>query len=163
MQQWVRLQLAWLERLPAALKLILPPVFTCLAWLALAPLFARLGLIPPLQNGSHALQQGVVIGLGTWLTWKWLLIGILALHLVNSHVYFGQSPFWNFIAVTGGNLLAPLRRLPLRVARIDLAPIVAIIMVSLLAASALNGMEFKLRGSTWHVPGLTELFNRLPF
>jgi uncharacterized protein YggT (Ycf19 family) len=36
---------------------------------------------------------------------------------------------WEFIGATARNLLAPLRRLPLRIARFDFSPLVGVILI----------------------------------
>jgi len=53
----------------------------------------------------------------------------LLLHLVASYVYLGSSPLWEFINATARNLLAPLRRMPLRIARFDFTPLIAVILI----------------------------------
>ncbi len=63
---------------------------------------------------AQLLVQAAVIGLGSYLAWKYLILGILMFHLVNTHVYLGNLPVWNCVDATARNLLAPLRWLPLR-------------------------------------------------
>jgi uncharacterized protein YggT (Ycf19 family) len=53
------------------------------------------------------------------------------LHLIASYVYLGTSPMWDFVGVTASNLLAPLRWLPLRLARFDFAPLAGVILILL--------------------------------
>jgi len=72
---------------------------------------------------------------------------ILFLSLLSSYVYLGNHWFWNFVAVTSRNLLAPLRWIPLRLGKVDFAPIAGMVVVFILA-------EFAERG-------LVELFERL--
>ena len=74
--------------------------------------------------------------------------GLLALHLLSTYVFLGQQPFWNFIALTGRNLLLPLRWIPLCIGKADFAPVVGIGLVFLAS-------EFAERG-------LTALYERLP-
>ena len=54
------------------------------------------------------------------------------LHLVASYVYLGANPLWDFVGATARNLLAPLRRLPLRIARFDFAPVAGVVLIFLL-------------------------------
>ena len=63
------------------------------------------------------------------LTLKFVLPVILLLHLVTSYVYLGKSPVWDFIATTARGLLALLRWLPLRVGKLDLGPLAAIVLI----------------------------------
>lgn len=73
----------------------------------------------------------MVLGLAAYLSWKYLLVAILLLHTVNSHVYLGANPFWNFVEVAARNLMRPVRWLPLRVGQVDFAPVVGIALVFL--------------------------------
>jgi uncharacterized protein YggT (Ycf19 family) len=75
-------------------------------------------------------------------------VGICVLYLVNSYVYLGNSYFWTFINLTGSNLLRPFRALPLRVGKVDLAPLLLIVLVLAL--------------SHWAALWLPAIFQRLP-
>ena len=147
LQKLVRLHLGRIARWPWAIKLLLPLVIAGLLWLALNPLLAQWRIIPPGRSAAHRLEQAGAIGLGAYLSWKYLIGAILALYLLNSYVYLGKHFVWDFVSMTGHNLLAPLRWLPLRVAKLDFSPIVAIALISLAAELAERG--------------LTELYARL--
>jgi len=148
MQKLVRLPLGRIDRWPWPVKSLLPLLVGVLAWYLLSLLLARLTIIPPALSRAHRLEQGLVIGLGSYLSWKYLIGGLLALHLVTSYIYLGNQPFWNFVALTGRNLLRPLRWLPLRLGKVDFAPLVGIALVFLAAELAERG--------------LTALYERLP-
>lgn len=148
LQKLVRLQLGRVDRWPWPVKALLPLLITLLLWYLLSLLFCRLSLIPPISSNTHRLEQAIVIGLGSYLSWKYLIGGLLALYLVGSYVYLGNQPLWNFVAMTGGNLLIPLRRAPLRLGKVDFAPLVGIALVFL-------GAELAERG-------LNLLYNNLP-
>ncbi len=60
---------------------------------------------------------------------QFLLPAFLLLHLVTSYVYLGTSPVWDFVGATARNLLAPLRWLPLRIARFDFAPLAGVLLI----------------------------------
>jgi len=143
----VRLQLGWLERWPTGLKLLLPFCLITLIWFALAPLFNHLGFPPPTSRWE-VWQKGMVLGLAIYFCWKYLIVGILLLHTVNSHVYLGANPLWNFVEVTARNLLTPIRWLPLCLGKVDFAPIAGIALVFL-------ADEYGSRA-------LTKLFQHLP-
>jgi uncharacterized protein YggT (Ycf19 family) len=64
-----------------------------------------------------------------FFTLQYLLPVFLLLYLVTNYVYLGSSPLWDFIGETARNLLAPLRSLPLRVARLDFAPLAGVILI----------------------------------
>jgi uncharacterized protein YggT (Ycf19 family) len=148
MHRLVRFQLGWLDRWPPAVKLLLPPAVAGLFWFALAPLFTELSILPPAESIWHLLAQALVMGLATLLAWKFLIAAVLGLHLLISYVYLGQSPLWHYVTMTARRLLVPLTWIPLRIGRIDFAPVLAI-AVALLAAEA---FEY----------GLTALWTRLP-
>lgn len=147
MQRFLRVQLGWVVRWPAPLKLLLPLVLGSLFWLILNPVLARLNIIPPSISETQRVEQALLIGLGAYLTWKYMIGIILFLSLLSSYIYLGNHWFWNFVAATSRNLLAPLRWLPLRLGKVDFAPIAGMVVVFILA-------EFAERG-------LVELFERL--
>ena len=140
LQRLVRAHLGVVERCPRFIKWFLPLLLAGLAFLALHPLLARLGVIPAMKNRNHLLEQAAVIGLGSYLTWKYLIVGVLLLHLLNSYVYLGNSPLWAFINATAHGLLAPLSWLPLRVGRVDFGPPLAIVLTLLAGELAARGL-----------------------
>jgi len=138
-QRLVRLWLGRLERWPGAVRLLLPLAVTVLAWGLLHPLLARLNLVPANAPG-RLLAQGAAIGLSAYLTLKYLVIALLILYLLNSYVYLGEFALWNFVDATTRRLLCPLQKLPLRVWKIDFAPVLSIILVLLAAEYAQRGL-----------------------
>jgi uncharacterized protein YggT (Ycf19 family) len=148
LQKLVRLHLGRLDRWPWPVKVLLPLLFSLACWYCLSLLLARLGSIPPAASKIHRLEQAVVVGVGSYLSWRYLIGGLLALYLVGSYVYLGDQPVWSFIALTGRNLLTPLRWVPLRLGKADFAPLVGIALVFFAAELAERG--------------LTELYQRLP-
>ena len=55
-----------------------------------------------------------------------LIMILLALHLLNSYVYFGEQMFWKTVNESGKRLLVPLRILPWESGKVDFAPVVAL-------------------------------------
>jgi hypothetical protein len=145
---WVRAHLGWWARLPGVLRGLLPFVGIGLLWVAMHPLLVRLNLLPPGASGRQLAQEAGLIGAGAVLAWKPLLLGTLLLHVLASYVYFGNHLFWNYVAITGRNLLRPLDWLPLRLGKVDFAPFVALGLVQAAA-------HYLARG-------LTTLHGRLP-
>jgi uncharacterized protein YggT (Ycf19 family) len=135
-QKLVRLHLGSIARWPWPLKSLLPLAIAGLLWLGLNPLLAYWQIIPPARSPVHRLEQAAAIGVGAYLTWKYLVGAILVLYLLSSYVYLGNHSFWSFIALTGRNLVSPLHWLPLRIGKIDLSPIVGIALVLFAAALA---------------------------
>jgi uncharacterized protein YggT (Ycf19 family) len=91
---------------------------------------------------AHRIGQSLLIGMGSYLAWKYVVSGLLVLHLLNSYIYFGKHPFWNYVNATARTLLQPLERVPLRAGRVDFAPVVGIALVFLLAGLAERGLIF---------------------
>lgn len=145
---------------PWGVRLVLPWLGGGAAWLTLLPLLTALQLVPPPVSSVHRLEQAVLLGLSAYLMWKPLVVGLLLLHLLNSYVYLGTHPFWGFVSVAGRSLLRPLARLPLRTRRLDFAPVVAIALVLLICRLAQQGL--RLPGAGWTLPGLADLYMRLP-
>ena len=90
------------------------------------------GVVARLNSTTHLGGQALLVGAALGLTLKWLIPAILLVHVVNSYVYLGTNPMWDFVSTTSRNLLAPLRYVPLQIAQIDLAPLVAIALIVLL-------------------------------
>jgi uncharacterized protein YggT (Ycf19 family) len=140
-QKLVRVSLGSIDRLPAAVKMTLPLIVVVLVWLLLAPLLAHWQIIPEAVSFAHRLEQGAVIGLWTYLNWKYLIGLLLALYLVHSYVYLGNHPLWNYVNVTATRLLVPFRPLPLRAGKVDFAPLILTALVFCGAALAEFGLK----------------------
>jgi uncharacterized protein YggT (Ycf19 family) len=139
-QRLLGAQLGPAERWPWLVKLVLPLLLSALLWLSFNPLLARLDLVPRPPSKIARFEQAAIIGLGGYLTWKYLIIAFLGLYVLSSYVYLGPHPWWNFVALTGRRLLAPLRWMPLQVGKVDFAPVVAIALVFFLAELGERGL-----------------------
>jgi len=162
----LRSQLGRGERWPWGLKLLLPfLVVTVLWWLVSWPL-TYWELLPRSVSLGQRTEQALLVGLGSYLAGKFLIVGTLALNLVSSYVFFGRHPFWQQLEEISRRLLAPLRFLPLRVGRIDFAPLLGIALVLLVAAGAENGIKTLPRKDKAgrsqpplvNIPGLVEIY-----
>ncbi len=145
----VWMQLGVIDGWPRWIKIILPLVVTALLWWITSWLFTKLEIIPRPISAAHRLEESLVIGLGSYLVWKFIAAALLVLHLLNTYIYFGKHPFWNYMNARAQTLLAPLRIIPLRAGRVDFAPVVGIAIVFFAA-------ELATRGLVW-------LYARLPF
>ncbi len=133
---FVRTQLGGMDRWPRGVKLLLPFVATTLLWwLASWPL-AWMHIIPQPVSAMHRLGESSVFGLTSYLAWELIAIALLVLHLLNSYIYFGKQPFWVYVNAEAQTLLSPLRRIPLRVGKVDFAPVAGMVVVFLLAQGA---------------------------
>jgi uncharacterized protein YggT (Ycf19 family) len=101
------------------------------------------------MSAAHRIEESLVIGLGSYLVWKFVAAALLVLHLLNTYIYFGKHPFWNYVNVTAQTLLAPLQKIPLRAGRVDFAPVVGIAII-------FSAAELAEHGLIW-------LYARLPF
>jgi hypothetical protein len=110
----VRMPLGGIDGWPRWAKMISPFAATALLWWLASWLLARLEIIPPPVSAAHRIEESVIIGLGSYLVWKFIAAALLVLHLLNAYIYFGRHPFWNYVNATAQNLLAPLRKIPLR-------------------------------------------------
>jgi len=145
----VKIPLGRVDGWPRWAKILLPLFGTAAAWWLAGWLLAWLQILPPPVSVAQRLEQSLVIGLGSYLVWKFPAAAILALHLLNSYVYFGRNPVWKYINATAQAFLAPLKKIPLRAGKVDFAPVAAIGLVFLAAEFAARGLNF--------------LYARLPF
>jgi uncharacterized protein YggT (Ycf19 family) len=148
-QNLVRAQLGKLDFLPRIVKLLLPWFAMILLWCIFNKPLAALGLLAAPKSFMHLVEQGAVAGFAIYFAWKYLIVGVLLLYLLNSYIYFGAWPFWIFIDHTATQILKPFSWIPLRARKIDFSPVVAIAAVILAA-------EFGARGLIW-------IYQRLPF
>jgi uncharacterized protein YggT (Ycf19 family) len=145
----VRMPLGGMDRWARGVKFLLPLMVTATFWWLASWLLAWLQVIPPLVSPVHRIEESLVIGLGSYLAWKYLIGVLLVLHLLNSYIYFGKHPFWAYVNAEAQTLLSPLRLVPLQAGKADFAPVVGIMLVFLAAELAGRGLFF--------------LYGRLPF
>lgn len=127
MHRFVRGQLGWLDKLPWWLKVVVPSIAAAAGWIVLSFLLVELGLLPVAQSSSALRGQAGAFALAAILTWKWLVIFIFLIHMLNIYVYLGTHPVWPYLSVTARRLLYPLSFL--RFGKIDLSPIVGVALV----------------------------------
>jgi len=132
LHKMILLQVGRTARWSRGVLAVLPVLAVAALWLVFHPLLARGGVLNPARAASHLLAQAALVGVGIYSSLKYLLPVLLFLHLVSSYVYLGASPLWEFVGLTSRNLLAPLTRLPLRLGKVDLAPLVGIVLILLL-------------------------------
>jgi uncharacterized protein YggT (Ycf19 family) len=145
----VRMQLGGMDGWPRGVKAVLPLISGILIWWPLSWLFAWLEIIPKPVSAAHRIEESAVIGLGGYLAWKFIAAALLVLRLLNTYIYFGRHPFWNYVNAAAQTLLAPLRKIPLRAGRVDFAPVAGIAVIFFAG-------ELAARALTW-------LYARLPF
>ena len=99
----------------------------------------------PIRSLAQLCGQAAVVGIAGWLVWGYAIGAVLILYVLSSYVYLGNAPFWSFINLTARNLLRPLSALPLRLGKIDLAPLLALALLAVLAWWAPAGLEWAYR------------------
>lgn len=138
----VRMPLGGIDRWARGVKFLLPLIVTATFWWLASWLLAELQIIPKPVSTAQRFEESLVIGLSSYLTWKYLAGALLVLHLLNSYIYFGKHPFWGYVNAGAQTLLSPLRALPLRVGKADFAPVVGIALVFLATELAGRGLVF---------------------
>ena len=125
----LRLHLGPVARWPWLLQLLLPLLLIAGLWIALHPLLVHFEITSRAHSNANLVGQGILIGTALYLSLQYVLPVFLFLHLITTYVYLGSSPLWDFVGTTARNLLAPLRRLPLRIAKFDFAPVAGVILI----------------------------------
>ncbi len=138
----VRMALGGIDDWPRPAKLIAPFAATATLWWLATWALTWLEIIPRPFSGAQRLEESLVIGLGSYLVWKFAAVGLLSLHLLNTYIYFGRHLFWNEINTLAQTLMIPLRKIPWRVGKVDFAPLVAIGLLFLAAGLAERGLAW---------------------
>ncbi|HXG49303.1 MAG TPA: hypothetical protein VNO52_16890 [Methylomirabilota bacterium] len=139
-QRFIRSHLGRLDRLPLWGWVAGPVALGAAAWTLSQPLLRWLRAVPAGGDWLVSTQQGAAIALAALVSWRYLILAVLALYLLSSYIYFGESPFWGFIDASARRLLRPLRPVPLVLGRIDLAPLVLGLAVWLAGELAGQGL-----------------------
>lgn len=125
----IRLHLGHVLRFPWPVILAALPLLVAGLWAVSHPLLAWAGVLSPVQSAIHLIGQSLLLTLALVLTLKYILPVFLLLYFVASYVYLGSNPLWEFVSNTAVRIMAPVRWLPLRFGKLDLAPLVATILV----------------------------------
>jgi uncharacterized protein YggT (Ycf19 family) len=144
----VTIPLGQVDGWPRWVKAILPFFATAILWWLASWLLIQMHILAPVP-AAGLFQQSCVLGISAYLLWQYPLGAILCLYLLNSYIYFGKHPFWNYVAATAQTILRPLRKIPLRIGKVDFAPLAGVAVIFLAAHFAERGLNL--------------LYNRLPF
>jgi hypothetical protein len=104
----VKAQLGKVDGWPRWIKLLLPLMVIALIWGVASWPFAWLHPRPAM-SAMDRIEESLVIALASYLVWKYLIALLLILYLLNSYIYFGKHPFWNYVTAMAQTLLRPLR------------------------------------------------------
>jgi uncharacterized protein YggT (Ycf19 family) len=130
--KWVRLHLGWVGRKHWSIQATVLLGLVALGWLSAYPLLAHLDIVGPASSPLALAGQCLLVAFSLLFSLKLLLPVLLLVYFLTSYVYLGKSPWWDFVGASARVLLIPLKRLPLRAGRLDLAPLVAVILLLLL-------------------------------
>lgn len=145
----VKVPLGRVDGWPRWAKLLLPFIGAAVCWWLASWTFDGSAAGSRHVSMAERFEQSLVVGLGSYLIWKFPAGALLALHLLASYIYFGRHPFWKYVDATALKLLQPLRKFPLQAGRVDFAPVAGMALLFLVA-------EVLERALTW-------LNARLPF
>ena len=87
-----------------------------------------IGGIPREWSVLTLLLQSPFVAASFGCSFLLVMAAVLALHFINSYVYFGDHAVWSFIDRMAKVYLSPLRRFPLMFGRFDFAPILGILV-----------------------------------
>lgn len=122
-------QLGSLLRLPLAFRLALPALVVFLFWLFGSPLFVRLGITPEPKSIFHLLGQSFLLGAWQLLVYRWLLIGLLAFHMVELFVFLGDSRWLRYPRLSAKSLSSRFHGMRLVVGKVDLTDLILILAI----------------------------------
>ncbi|MFM2083128.1 MAG: hypothetical protein RL380_1819 [Verrucomicrobiota bacterium] len=159
-QKFVRLHLGRYGRWPSFVRVLLLVLGAVAVWLALNPVLRWQEIVPRGATFMGLCKQGTLLGCAALLAWKYVFAALLALYFVGNHVYLGANPIWEYVEFTGQRLLAPLRRLPLKIGRVDFVPVVALVILFLGASLLQNGLHIYIEKFNWKfdIEGLTGIY-----
>jgi hypothetical protein len=118
------------SRWPWPLVGILAFFVAALGWCALSPAIKWLGLTGQTPAATPLWQQSVAFALSVLLTGCYPAALLMFCHAINTYVWVGNSPWWHLAARAGHNLV---RWIPVAIGKVDLAPLIGIIVAILLA------------------------------
>ena len=123
-QAIVKKHLGIVSDLPIGVRIFLPALTAFVLWLVLSYYLSYLLILELPGSWQHWVGQALVLAVTVHLLCTPLILAVMLLHMVNSYVYLGNYAFLAYINTTAQTLLKLIRRLPLRLGKIDLAPLV---------------------------------------
>lgn len=149
----VRVHLGGLHRRSVWIQALVPGLIAALFWMSISPLLESMGLFPVQGSTGTRCLRAVLLGAYSYVTWSPPSVVVLILYALSHHIYFGDTAFWNFVQVTGRNLLQPVQSWRLRSRRIDWAPLVVILVLLWIAwkgsfGHLCGGAQMLIQG--WH-------------
>ncbi len=97
-------------------------------WIACWGIGRAAGLELQYESLARHCLRAPLVALSLWTTFAALIQILLLLHLILSYVHLGDHPFLAMVDRGAEAFLRPLRLLPLRIARIDTAPLLGVVL-----------------------------------
>ena len=129
----VRLHLGVLHRAPGWFQALVPGLAGAGFWVGVSYILEQVGMLPPQGSSNVRLIRALLAGGHAYLAWVAPLAGVLLLYVVNSYVYLGEAAFWSFVECTGRSTLSCLGRFRIQVGKVDLTPLLLVLVLWFLA------------------------------
>jgi uncharacterized protein YggT (Ycf19 family) len=139
---FVRMQLGRIDDWPPGVKIFLPLIVTAAGWWLASWLLVWFRIIPPPVSAMWRFEESLIIASQAYLIWKFPAAVLLVLHLLNTYIYFGRHPIWNYTDAASQTMLEPLKKIPMRIGKVDFSPIAGIALVFLIAGLADRGLRY---------------------
>ena len=147
-QKALRHQLGFLAGLPGFIRFFLPLLLAGAAWALIRLGLGRLDLIPAANSPVQILLESLLVGVGSYFTWLYLMAAILFVHVVTSYVYFGNFGLLAYLNLSSRKVTPLFQWLPfLKYGTVDLTPVA--------------GMAILFLATEYGSLGLTVLFKRV--
>lgn len=101
-------------------------------WIGFGLLSLQIGVLPEEWTLGVLFMQSPIVAASFWTLYLVAIMAVIGLYLLNSYVYLGEKVVWKFIDETAKFYLSGLRQLPLVFGRIDLAPMLGLLLYWLL-------------------------------
>ena len=148
-QKFARQLLGRVGRLPLFVLLFLPVLIAIVVWMILSRFLGWMQIVPG-TSFVIRMEQGALIGLGSFLTWKYLIGVVLGLYILNSYIYLGTHAVWDFVNLTARRIMQPLRKVPLEIGKVDFTPVLTILIIFLVVGGIERGGHFRVSAREGH-------------
>ena len=128
----VQLLVGSLESWPVLFRAALPAVVVAPLWFILCATLEGAHIIPGQESWKIGFHESLVGGLCAYLPWCHLLAGLVFIYFLNSYIYMGPAPRWNYLHGITRKALAPLYLLPLQISKIDFTPVAGMAIIFLI-------------------------------
>jgi len=125
---------------PVIFRILLPGMVTAPLWFLFCLILEKINIFP-VQTLKSVFCESLVMGLCAYLPWCHLLALLIFIYFLNSYIYLGGSPIWNYLHFFTRKILTPLYFLPLQISKIDFTPVAGMAIVFLIYENAVKGLS----------------------